>query len=141
MNRVLKTFLLWFLVFALPVQGCVAATMSLCGSTHRHALIGTAVSHSHSTMRSSYPAHHHDSGEQVVSSQHVDATSHPSTTPSHDHAGAKCSTCCVGLGIIAHDLVWYPPLDNAEIPIVFPPASFTGFIPPGLERPPRTLLL
>lgn len=145
MNRVLKTFLLWLLVLSLPVQGYAAATTAVCGTMHGDASSkGASIApHSHEGMPHSHQAHHHDSDEQGGVVQHDADSSHASAAKSNAHAD-KCSTCqscCVGLGMIAQGLAWHPPLDNTELPAASLIVSFTGFIPQGLERPPRTLLV
>lgn len=146
MNRILKTFLLWLLVLALPVQGYAAATMGVCGSIHSHAGVpgATTAPHSHEGMPLSHQGHHHDSDEQVAGHQHEADSSHASAAKSNAHTDSKCSTCqscCVGLGMVAQGLTWHSPLDNAELPAASLIVSFTGFIPQGLERPPRTILV
>jgi hypothetical protein len=76
MNRVLKTFLLWLLALALPLQGYAAATMSGCEAALPHAAVSqeefghdhAAMSHMHAARAGAF--HHHDSMQQV-SDSHV----------------------------------------------------------------------
>lgn len=142
MNRVLRTFLLWLLVLALPVQGYAAATMPACGTIQSHdpAEITSAFPHEHdaTTRVHTHQGHHPDSAEQVA---HGD---HSASISSAQHADSTCSTCqscCFGLGIIAQNMTWQLPSDNAQLPAAAPIVSYTGFIPQGLERPPRTLVV
>ena len=139
MHRFIKTFLLWLLLAALPLQGFAAAMQLSCGPTKHAADPGmtAVVSVSHGHHDHAAPAHHHD------------ADAHPATTPAPaDHASgdghaasscSACSACCVGaIALPVNPIV--TPVYSASVPAVpVFPVPLADFIPGGLERPPKTL--
>lgn len=134
MNRVLKTFLLWLLLLALPMQGYAAAVMLACGAVHSRSTLAAdaATAHVHAN-------HHHDSTPHVADAGH---DSHGATADKH--AGSACNTCqacCIGAVLISSGLDWKNVDDNAGFPVAALVTLFTGHIPGGLERPPRSHLV
>lgn len=132
MNRVLKTFLLWLLLAALPLQGFAAAVQTSCG-----------------------PMTHHGSSEMVTqakSHDHAgDGVANPSTVAlaksTGDSVGTKhkssfcsaCATCCVG-AVAPPSVSVLTPVYSSSLPVISTPAPLVaGFIPAGLERPPKRI--
>lgn len=139
MNCVLKTFLIWLLALALPMQGYAAATMFTCQTTLELP--------SHSMKQAAYiddimdagDMHHHDhaSARQLADSElhHAGAGKH------HHHLSCStCSVCCVGVAVMPATVDWQPPYTGAELSPASPVVSFSGHIPSGLDRPPRSIL-
>jgi hypothetical protein len=141
MNRVLKTFLLWLLAFALPMQGYAAAAMFDCEAAFPHAAMSqqefghdqAVMSHIHGRE-----IHHHDSMQQVSDSHEK---SH-AASDRHAHAlsCSMCAACCVGMAMMPAALDWHPPHAGSSLRTASLVVSFSGHIPPGIERPPRIIL-
>lgn len=131
MNRVFKTFLLWLLLAALPLQGFAAAVQTSCGPMAHHGLSEMAME----------PLHHHAS-DNAANSLTV-----KSAKPSGDSADAKqkssfcsaCATCCVGAVAPPSVFPLTPVYSSSLAAISTLSPLVTGFIPTGLERPPKRI--
>jgi len=132
MNRAFKTFMLWLLLAALPLQGFAAAVQMSCG-----------------------PMAHHGSSEMVIhaeSHRHEgDSAASPSTEAAAKSSGSSadakhkssfcsaCATCCVGAAAPPSISV-LTPVYSSSLPVISSPAPLlAGFIPAGLERPPKRI--
>jgi hypothetical protein len=116
----LRTFLLWMLMLAVPVQGLAAATMSLCVSQQQPAV----ASQVGLTMPCAEGHHGH----------------HSAATPDLDK---KCSACaaCHAVGALLNELPTLV-LPNASLTMMATPLpSITHVIADGLDRPPRSTLV
>jgi len=137
MNRIFKIFLLWLLIAALPVQGIAAAMRASCGPKHHESLaMIIEQSHDHS-VADAHHAHHHDQAAANQSGDASAADADKNTTHKSSFCSA-CSMCCSG-AITQSEIRFTPvPYEN-ETRAISPVLSFTGYIPAGLERPPRHL--
>lgn len=128
MHRLAKVFLLCLLMLAAPLQGFAAASGILCGAAQQHALSANA--------NGPHAAHHvHDAGvEQANDSSDQDGTSRVTLICS------SCAMCCVG-GFIPPSVPKLSAVQHARLaePAV-PGTHYSGYIPEGLKRPPRSLL-
>ncbi|WP_283441370.1 hypothetical protein [Noviherbaspirillum suwonense] len=131
MNRVLKTFLVWLLLAALPLQGFAAAVQASCGP---------AAHHDAAEITMQTESHHHEG--DAPDSVTVVAAKSAGDSADIKHKGSLCSACaacCVGA--VAPPSV--PALISAyssSLPEVISPSPLvTGFIPAGLERPPKRI--
>jgi hypothetical protein len=134
-----RLLLILVLSVALPVRGYAASLMMLCGGQGSGAMVSSGA----------MPAAH-DHGHHAAAADHApDADHHASQTdttadPSgdHDHHATSCSACgvcCAGVvSSLSHDFLILG-MDSSG-PIAFFDRSFAGFIPSGLDRPPRALL-
>jgi hypothetical protein len=139
MNRFLKTLMLWLLLAALPLQGIAAAMQTPCGPMER--------SDSAETAMSVLQPHQHG-GEVMAMSEPVasdrgavaaPAMSHDKS-PGDDHEHGTCSacaSCCMSAGAPPSAAVITPTYSNSLPSVVTPAPSLTGFVPAGLERPPK----
>lgn len=141
MNRLVKTFLLWLLIAALPLQGFAAAKQTFCSPSHHNVLMNmnAAVSeHSHENKA----LHSHDEG---AASAHHSTAENPvladnSSGSHHKHQNSSCSNCaacCVGAVAPPSVVVLTPVYAAAKFLVISPAPLVTGFIPAGLERPPK----
>jgi hypothetical protein len=127
---------------ALPIQGMAAVIKASCGPRHHDISHGVMVMASHSHDESSGP-HHRDASENVAVADDAQKASTAKCVeakqgPHLSHCSA-CAAC--GFGTAAPPpsgslTPVFSPVEAAAVPAVI---SFTGFIPPGLERPPRHL--
>jgi hypothetical protein len=117
MNRVLVRYLLWVLIAALPLQGFAAAIKTCCGSSHANAAysIDQQAVHDHAPGHSHMAAHAHGK----------------CSTCSH------CASCCLGAAALPSTPVFTPVFLTAPAVVLAPAPWVTGYIPDGLERPPR----
>lgn len=133
MTRVLKTFLLWLLLAVLPLQGIAAAAQTSCGPMSHHDSSELVV-----VMQ---PHHHHD-GDAAVSAVKVALAKAIGDSTHSKHKSAfcnACATCCVG-AVAPPFVSVLTPVYSGSQPVVFSPAQLvTGFIPAGLERPPKRI--
>lgn len=137
MTRLLKTFLIWLLMAALPLQGLAAVVSASCGPNH----------HSPSMVMADADAHHHDGGS---AHHHGDseaaaalAGGAPGDTENTQQASScsACAACCVGatappssLGLASADRI-------SESVVSSPAVAFIGHIPASLDRPPQHSLV
>lgn len=140
MNRVLKTLLLWLLLAALPLQGVAAAINMACGPMEHHGL---------TEMTMPVQSHHH-AGEAMGMSDidapdaslELSSTVSPDKSFSDKHKHSTCSacaTCCVG-AVAPPSVAVMTSTYTSSLPSVVTPAPLvTGFIPAGLERPPKRI--
>ena len=140
MPRFLKTFLLWLLFAALPLQGVAAAMQMSCGPMAHHDLAGMATSaqtHNHDNHASA--SHRHDADADQATDHLASPGEKSSATK---HAGSSCSACaacCIG-AVAPPAASLATPAYSSSLPSVVTPAPLvTGFIPAGLERPPKRI--
>jgi hypothetical protein len=126
MTLLLRSFIVWLMLLALPYQGYASAQMLLCvvpaPAEARHAVMAMpAGPHDHAAMLAAQAAHQHDGDK------------------SSGHAGTKCSgaACCAAAApLLALDLA-DPALPPATR--LFP--HYAGFLPAvdlaHPERPPQ----
>lgn len=146
MNRLLKTFLLWLLIAALPLQGVAAVVKASCGQRHHAAAMAAdAYSHESGHVHEDGKAHHaHDDMHGAVSTAYHalpdTGNDSPSDSAKLTHgACSACATCCVGAVAPPSAIALTAASGEVGTAIAAPVLSFTGFIPPGLERPPKSL--
>ena len=146
MKRFVRCFVMWLLVFALPVQGFAASTMLLCGAGHHGASQATDGGHDH--------ASHMHMGVQdapVASAPHADHDHATQVTPAdkglsfspvaakHAKVVGKCSACaaCCTVAFLPTNVIAFTaPASSRVLPVV-ELTTHAGFIADGLERPPR----
>lgn len=145
MSRFLKTFMLWLLVLALPVQGLAATIKASCSESHRQhvLLLEPAKPPSHLQEQQAHHGHHaHDT--HAVPPVHHDAADKKSDSAGSDTVHASCSacaTCCTG-ALAPPALLDSMPADTQLSGLAMgATVSFSGFIPPSPERPPRSFLV
>jgi|SRR5512133_2124929 hypothetical protein len=128
MQRFVKTFLLWLLLAALPLQGLAAAAASSCGPTGHH--------DAPSGIAPAQPQHHHHDAD----------AGHARPAAPADHAGdgkqaasscSACSACCVGAVALPPGSVTTPVHGASVRAAMAFPLLLADFIPGGPERPPK----
>lgn len=131
MNRVLKTFFVWLLLIALPLQGYASVNMLTCEPSRHH-----GAAHVHADATASHAMQHqHDSAQSDADQK---AAGHG--TPAGKHGGTpchSCQACCTG-AILMSSVDWVSADIDSVLPSAAPVVHFAGHIPGGLERPPRT---
>lgn len=145
MFRTFKTFLIWLLIAALPIQCLAAVVKASCGPRH----------HSFSPVVMNVAEHHHDNGAAPYRHHSVDTEAVPDASAVSDAASedassmetpthkisycSACAACCFGAVAPPSSPAWTPAFSSKESAVIPPKVSFVGYIPAGLERPPRHL--
>lgn len=139
MNRSLKTFLVWLLMALLPLHAMAVSVGMSCAPDHRKASQASApggASH-HREAAADMHAHH-----GALVGHGGEAASDPGTSPAKagQQTHSSCSACsalCVGAVAPPSAVVSVPTFDGSDAILVAPPPLDPGFIPDGLQRPPR----
>ena len=143
MRLLVRVLLVWLMVLALPVQGFAAAAMQHCAPMQqRQAVAGAVNEHAHhESIAVEVPgsaadadAHGHDHAHQPAAGDI--AAGDPTTA---DHQCSVCAACCLALALPASAVKLPSVLIDAPFSRTASPA-LPSFVPPGLERPPRTHL-
>jgi hypothetical protein len=132
MNRFFKTFLLWLLLAALPLQGIAAAVQTSCGPMAHHGATEVVLQ---------AQSHHHE-GDGLADSATVavaKATSDSSDIKQKSSFCSACAACCVGAAAPPSGVAPTSAYNSSLPAVVTPSPLVTGFIPAGLERPPKRI--
>lgn len=143
MNRALKTLLLWLLIAALPLQGLAAVIQASCGPAHHDGSEISAVSTQYHHDSEMALDHHDGAAATHHYASELPATSdHPSAPDKHQSSVCSaCAACCVGaVALISPPSIFIPAHTSSELVVISPSPLVTGFIPAGLERPPKHIL-
>lgn len=138
MHRALNTFLLWLLIAALPFQGFAAAVQASCATTAHHAsaqMTAPAQSDAGHEHHAS-PAHHEDAASatgDAAEAEHSAVAKHQSSSCS------ACASCCVGASAPPCLSISSLAYGSSQAVVSSPAPLVTGFIPAGLERPPKRI--
>jgi hypothetical protein len=134
MGLVVRTFLIWLLVLAVPAQGAAAATMAFCGPNHHgggfaRAEVGATVSEH---------THHGD----AVSMHEFDADV-SAIVKASQAAKQQCSVCasCCSLGAILTTVPVVPATDSVPTVFITVVPTVDAFAADGPDRPPRNVLV
>jgi hypothetical protein len=139
MNRLFKTLLLWLLIAALPLQGFAAAMKASCGSAQHDLLQVAIMDDEHHDDGVVTHSHHHDAGaDSSLSDSAANTDKSSATHDKHQHSSCSaCAACCVGAVAPPSASIWTPTYSSSEMVVISPSPLVTGYIPGGLERPPR----
>lgn len=141
--RLFKTLLLWLVMAALPIQGMAAVIGTSCAPVEHAALSMVSPMEMHNV---SMTMHHHDDGESAMAAAHHvhdgdgASTSDHATSGKHKHS--TCSVCASCVSAVAPPpvSVAVPMHDDSRLVLLPPLLPATGFVPAGLERPPKRFL-
>jgi hypothetical protein len=134
MRRTVRIVLLWLLIVALPMQG-FAAVLNLSCTTHHDVSIALTMAHENHADDASHTRHCHSATDQNAGTD---------TPADHSamHKNLPCSACgvyCASMVMLSATLK-ITPLTASTLTLAIPvDLPFTGFIPSGLERPPRII--
>lgn len=136
MIRILKTLLLWLVIAALPIQGYAAAMKMSCGPLRHDMALAAGMATPHHPAHDAAHPHHHDSGAMHA---HDDAAAKADNTGHKHDSCSVCAACSVSAAAPPFAMDWRLVFNGAETVLVAPAMLDTGFIPEGVERPPRKL--
>ncbi len=142
MTHFLKTFLLWLLIAVLPLHA-VATTMGMsCGPVHQQAMQVVHSGNAHHDDGVAAHSHHHDDADGASAAAAPSATDDTSAGTSNIHKHSTCSGCsasCVGAVAPPSASPLTQAYDSSESFVISLTPLVTGFIPAGLERPPKRI--
>jgi hypothetical protein len=136
MNRTVKTFLVWLLMLVLPLHAVAANVGMACAPLKRQAAHVMAANAQHGDAGAAH-AHHGGDARDAASTTH-DGDS--SATDPGKKAHTSCSACsplCSGAVAPPSAFLPMPSFDGSDAVAVAPVRFAAGFIPDGLQRPPR----
>lgn len=140
MRKLIKNFAILLIAIAIPVQGFASIAMVNCeqSSSHNSQNVAAESVHNHGQhsghdMSKEHPHDADDSSNHVF--QNTDKSKH-----SCAHC-AKCTSCCSGFTFQTTSSSLFQQLNAGETRYSYNSLLFTGFVPSGLERPPRFTLI
>lgn len=125
----LRSFLLWLVVLAVPLQGLAAATMLNCAAMH-----GAA---SATLDHAGHDDHDHDHDHAAMAAAHDDAAADAGAPHAADHKCSACAACHASLGLPVA-MPKLPAVDAVQAHPVPRASGAEPFLTGGLERPPRS---
>ena len=138
MPRFINTLMLWLLLAALPLQGMAAATRMSCAPAPNTAMTSEAQQTTHAGHAMPAAGDHASHAAEGVQGQHA-AAAQDAAPNQHHHTSAcgNCAACAFGAAAPPPALAPVHAGAGADLPFSAAPRGTAGFIPPGLERPPR----
>jgi hypothetical protein len=133
MTRSLKHLLLWLLIAALPLQGLAVAMQTSCAGGQQ----GSA----HETMHRHHGAFQLDATGLAGVDEHVHAHHHldddGDTSQYQTSSCSACASCCIGMTVLLAAGILPASQAGSELVTLAPKLVPAGFMPAGLERPPK----
>ncbi len=135
MSSVIRPWLIWLMLLALPLQGLAAATMLWCDTLGTHRQTTTA-------MAPELAGSPHDCvhGHAAPAESAPDAAAVIADAGHHGGHGAcsACATCCAAFALPA-SLTLLSGVEPGNDPLRGPAAGAASYTTDGPERPPRPL--
>jgi hypothetical protein len=144
----IRRFLLWLLMFAVPLQGMAASTMLLCGPSHHRQQAAAQVDvEVEAEAAHDHGLHHGASAIDLQDHDHADAGDAHTASGAHTPGSAGiskskcsvCASCCSGVAIVATPLTTAV-AEQPEPYTVFLATDFEPVFIDGPKKPPRFLL-
>jgi hypothetical protein len=135
MKRFVKTWMLWLLMLALPLQALASVVQLPCETAgHQRQPGGYAAKAGHKSYARQATRLKHDA--KLVAKAPAKAAAKAMPESGHAACG-PCAACC-GAAAAVPNLQAVPALwEITDLHFASLPASHAGHIPDGLERPPR----
>jgi hypothetical protein len=137
MNRFVKTWLLWLMMLALPWQAQASVMQLSCDIGHQQQR-GNVAAKGHGIYAKLSPRLKRQGAALGAPHGAKPAKKAIAGAPADmDHACGPCVTCCGASVALPNLKAGTAPRDDSDEYFASLPASHAGFIPEGLERPPR----
>jgi hypothetical protein len=128
----LKRFVIWVMLIALPLQNYAAAAMMHCAPMHE--AMAAQMKHHHETMMDMGMHQDHISAHAAASrSDGGHSVSHLANTTKC----SACSTCCMSLMAVAYPPLVPPTLAGMAVLVPHPVLALPSVVLEGPQRPPR----
>lgn len=138
MTHICKILLLWLLMALLPLQGIAAVVRTSCCPENTTAAASLSTAQPSQLMAAGHV--HHEN--MAAFDMDAKPAPHHSTDHSNHHKNVSCSTCdscCVGAFAFTPASLQFPLGAKSPLETLAPPPLLSGYIPDGLERPPRQI--
>lgn len=132
MNRIFKTLLILLVIASLPLRGLAAVDMSCANGPHSPSEMTAEMKHHQGSSHVEFTDE-----SSASASDHCGNKGQPDGQSHLKGTGCSASACFIGAVAPPLSLVWAERFAGSETVTTPPPTSFTGYIPAGLERPPR----
>jgi hypothetical protein len=133
----IKIFTIWLIVIAVPVQGLASAAMINCVQSASHQNQKMAADH-HSLHSEHHLADPHVHSTPIASNDTAIGKVHGTAKGTHACAHCvKCTSCCAGFTFQSTASSLFQQLSINEARLKDGALPLKGFIPSGLERPPK----
>jgi len=138
MNRFVKTWLLWMLMLALPVQAQISVVQVSCEVGHQRQSGGHSLQQNRASVTKASPRAKRLKAAmgQHGSKQWKKAVKTADQQMDHSVCG-PCATCCGASAALPILNDTPPSWELSQHHLTLLPSSHVGYIPEGLERPPR----
>jgi len=136
-KRWINILIIWLVAMAIPVQGMASVAMMNCGQTpnpHQQEL----AKHQHDMQHDHDTSHAHSHDPAKVQDQPSQGKANTKQACAHC---VKCANCCAGFTFESTPTLLFQQLSVNEAKLNDQRLLFKGFIPSGLERPPRPSLV
>jgi hypothetical protein len=140
MNRTVKTFLVWLLMLVLPLHAVAANVGMACAPLKRQAVHMMAANAHHGDAGNARDTHAHHGGGHASDAASATHDGDSSATEPGKKAHSSCSACsalCIGAVAPPSAFLPMPSFDGSDAVALAPVRFAAGFIPDGLQRPPR----
>ncbi len=138
----IRAFLIWMLVLAVPAQGAAAATMAFCGPNHHGGELALSTTTADPSAHADHGAEQMSEGHSVPSADVPAADDESTLVNANDAAKQKCSVCasCCSLGAILSTVPVIPATDSVSTVFLTVVPTVGAFAADGPDRPPRNFL-
>lgn len=138
MNRSIKRFLVWLLMAILPLHAMAASVGMSCVPGQRQLSQHVeAVALMHHDADAGMHAHHGAHASDADQAGAVDHASHDKAEKQTHSSCSACSVLCIGAAAPPSAFLAVPAFEGSDAFLISPATLVPGFIPDGLQRPPR----
>ncbi|WP_395400926.1 hypothetical protein ACHMW6_25220 [Pseudoduganella sp. UC29_106] len=138
MIRFFKTCVLWLLILALPMQVQAAVAQLSCNASHQQRPAGLAAKSGHVVYGKAFLRTKRSMLAKGAPHGVKLAKKAVSVTADEEHATcAPCVACCGAAPVLPNASKVASVIESSELHFAALPDSQPGYIPEGLERPPR----
>lgn len=144
MGLLIRTFLVWLLVLAVPAQGAAAVTMAFCGPNHHAGAAVTDAEPVASAEQAHAPSTHGDHAQTAAAPEDSADTGSSAAPAKSGHSGKqKCSACasCCSIGAMLNSVLAVPVPDLTPTVFSVTVPTVDAFAIDGPDRPPRIVLV
>lgn len=137
MKRWINILIIWLIAITIPIQGMASVAMMNCAQTpnpHQQEL----AKHQHDMQHGLGSAHAHSHDPAQMEDQPSQGKANTKHACAHC---VKCTNCCSGFTFQSIATHLFQQLNVKKTKFYDQTLLFTGFVPSGLERPPRLPLV
>lgn len=137
MNRLLTKLLIWLLMAALPLHAVAASVNMSCAPVQQQSSVAHMPDDGSHAASDDDHAHHEMLAMDSVDTALEDGSTDEKVEKLSHSSCSACSAFCIGAVAPPSPSLSVPSFDGSEAVVVAPADHTAGFIPDGLQRPPR----